>query len=137
MTDPNSLNELTDGWPAGPDQADVEVFAQSLASKLPQLSDDALRHIEATMREELTSQRRRRWRKRIALAGAMAASIGVGVLLLRPNDRTLPSAPNSPSGPSVAAVHDTYRVPVLVLPAPATPEKPLIAVDSYQGLFSN
>jgi hypothetical protein len=138
MSDPQLPDDFTSNWPDEPDKADVEAFAQGLAAGLPQLPVESLERVRARMHEELRRQRRQRWRMRIAVSGTLAASVIVGMLAFRSANRyatPTPPAPQSP--PPVEIVRDTFSVPLLVSPAAPTPDKPLIDVASYQGLFAD
>jgi hypothetical protein len=146
--DRQNSEELTEGWPGEPDRAEMEAFARALAAGAPQLPDAALARVEDRVREEARRQRRRRRRDRLLLTGAAAALLTASVLILKPFwlHQQTPTVPGRAGGdddgspPAVVVnppVRDTYRVPVLVTPAAPTPDKPLVALDAYQGLFSN
>jgi hypothetical protein len=135
MSDLQLPADFTSNWPDEPNKADVEAFAQGLAPGLPQLPVESLGRVHERMHQELRRQRLRRWRNRLLVSSALAASVLVGVLAYRSANRhsTQPPAPQSP--PPVEIVRDTYRVSILESPATPTPDKPFIDVASYQGLF--
>jgi hypothetical protein len=136
----NKANDLTQDWPADPENAELERLAGSLGSAGPTLPAEALARIGERLQSELDrGERRQRWR-RVLLGSSMAAAIllavsgymywrGAGDHLNPQRMPVLVKEPEPIVDRVVIAVGDVTPVP-----AGATP---LVRLDEHRSLFSD
>lgn len=129
-------DDLTEGWPDEPGNAELARFAQELRSSRPALPEESLAWVGQTIQEELAA-RPRRPRRSLAYAGLAAGLllVGLGYLLF--------FRPAPPPGPVVEPprrperIEDRYPVELAAPPLPAPPERALVRLDDYRSLFTD
>jgi hypothetical protein len=138
MNENPAPDDLTENWPDEPDKAGVEGFARELQGSIPQLGDDGMQRIESRLQQEMGRRRRVKRKRNLVAAGALAASllVGLAIVLWPRDDASVPDIDRK-GEPRLEIVRDSYRVPMVMTPAPTPPEQPLIALEANQRLFSN
>src|SRR5262245_1726545 len=120
MSDP-ARRDLTEGWPADPENEALARFAEELQAGLPALPPEAMAKVKRRVHNELGRRARRRWRLRLAgmgLAAALLLSVG-GYVWLRPG----------PEEPTPAPVDDHYTVELAAPQTPLPPQPPLVRLE--------
>jgi hypothetical protein len=121
-------NHLTEGWLDEPGNADLEKFAQRLASSLPDLPAGADERIRRRLREAELAKRptRTTW---LSIGIAVVAVAAVIVLAIGP----LSHWTGGGQAPR-ATVEDHFTVRLHTSPE-TLPSEPLVATDRYQSLM--
>src|ERR1700731_3052944 len=127
MSEPTP-QDLTEGWPADPDNEGLARFAEDLQAALPALPPEALANVERQVHDELGHRLRRRRRLRLAglgLAAALLLGVG-GYVWLRPG----------PGERGEARVEDHYTVELAAPQTPLPPQPPPVRLDENRSLFA-
>ena len=129
-------DDLSEGWPADPENEELARFAEQLSASRPTLPTEALARVERGIQRELAASAR--GSRRAPLAGLAAAAVllvGIGVYLLlkpaAPPNRPVPVVEQQP------AVHDRYNVELATPPPAVTPERSLVRLDAHRSLFTD
>lgn len=141
MSEP--CDELTEGWPADPENDELARFAEELGASLPELPAAALARVE--QRVGAAAAARLKWRaRRVAYAVAALAAVALlAVALWRGLFVAPPPAPAPPHDPAPrqaqgdppAPVHDISAIEVAG-PPPPPPAQPPLRLDAHQTLFT-
>jgi hypothetical protein len=137
------MNELTEDWPADPDNDELVRFAEQLRAGLPALSPQVMARIDEKVQAALDRQQRRQRRRRLAVHLAVAAAIllllsGVGgYFWTRTRTHDNPPIANFVQHTEPALVEDRITVAAGSAGNMHTVDKPLLRLDEYKSLFSN
>ena len=132
-------NDLTDGWPDDPGNADLARFGADLRASLPALPDEALARVEQKLaRERKAIRRRRAVLVGVGIAAALLLSAAVGWRLWSTSAPAPTPEPPRTAKEDAPAERVDDRMTVQFAPAQVeTPERPLVPVERYQSLFAN
>jgi ferric-dicitrate binding protein FerR (iron transport regulator) len=125
----SARQDLSEGWPADPENEALARFAEELQASLPALPPEAMAKVERQVHDELGRRARRRRRFRLAglgLAAALLLGVG-GYVWLRPG----------PEGPTQAPVEDHYTVELATPQTPLPPQPPLVRLEENRSLFAD
>jgi hypothetical protein len=128
-----SLSDLTDAWPEEAGNEELARVGQELFADRPALPQIALDRIQVQMRREIGRvERARKWRRLVlGLLGCIAIAVGLWGWL---HPRKTGTVGNNTAPAEQPAVRDTFEVTLPPTP-PNPPEKPLVDLDRYKGLF--
>jgi hypothetical protein len=118
--------ELTEGWPADPQNEELARFAEEFQAGLPTLPAESLAKVERRLQEEVGRRARRRRLAGLAMAAGILLAVG-GYVWLRP-------APLERAG---APVEDRFTVELAAPQPPLPPQPPLVRLDEHQSLFAD
>src|SRR5262249_25671568 len=119
--------DLTEGWPADPQNAELARFAEGLRAALPELPPAALARVGQKVRTELARQpARRRWLRPAAAAVLLTLGVG-GYVWLWP----------SPGEREESPVEDRYTVDLAAPHAPLPSRPPPVRLEEHQSLFAD
>ncbi len=138
MTDEPARDErgddLTDGWPDEPANAELQALGRRLREERPSLSPEALARVERRMRREMAPARVRvvRWFVRLAAAAVFLVAVGLARHWL--HRQVGDGAPRTDGPKARARVRDTYELP-LAAPRVRPPAGPLVKLADYESLY--
>jgi hypothetical protein len=124
---------LADGWPDDPDNAELEALARRLREERPALSPEAMSRVRQRVRREMAPVRTRVLRRFAGLAAAAALLVATGLawdyLFSGRGGEHPPWKPPAPRH-----VEATYELP-LTAPRVRPPAGPLVNLGDYETLY--
>jgi hypothetical protein len=131
-------DDLTEGWPDDPQNAELARFARELAAARQELAPDAMARVEQRLQRELTARRPRRALFAIAAVAAAAVLLGVGAYLyLMPPATPVEPIPVVAQPVSADLVRDQYVIEFRAPPAAVQVERSLVRIDQHRSLFTD